>query len=71
MNYDPFVFAVVVAVAFRPDGREVAVSTLDGQITFWDVRSAVQVKSIEGRRDIGCGRRSSDKVTAKTTASGK
>ena len=63
--------AVVVAVAFRPDGKEVAVSTLDGQITFWDVRSAVQVKSVEGRRDIGGGRRASDKITAKTSSSGK
>lgn len=26
----------VLAVAFRPDGRQVACSTLDGQIHLWD-----------------------------------
>ena len=27
----------VLALAFRPDGKEIAVSTLDGQITFFDI----------------------------------
>ncbi|KAG1232774.1 hypothetical protein G6F68_019098 [Rhizopus microsporus] len=25
----------VLAVAFKPDGKEIAAATLDGQITFW------------------------------------
>ena len=29
--------SAVTTLAFRPDGRELAVATLDGQISFWDV----------------------------------
>jgi periodic tryptophan protein 2 len=34
--------------AIRPDGLEVAVATLDGTITFFDVTTAKQTGSIEG-----------------------
>ena len=60
-----------LAVAFRPDGKEVAVATLDFQITFWDVQSAVQTGSIEGKHDLGSGRRDTDMVTAKTSSAAK
>ncbi|GJQ09335.1 hypothetical protein GpartN1_g1126.t1 [Galdieria partita] len=45
-----------VSVAFRPDGRELAVSSIDGQIWFWDVDSAQVIGTIEGRRDASYGR---------------
>lgn len=61
----------VLTVSVRPDGGQVAVATLDGQITFFDVRTGIQVGSVEGRRDLAAGRRTSDKITAKTMATAK
>ncbi|XP_031564589.1 periodic tryptophan protein 2 homolog [Actinia tenebrosa] len=61
----------VVTIAIRPDGKEVAVSTLDGTLTFWDIVSAVQVKSVDGHRDLGGGRRAQDMITAKSSSFGK
>lgn len=55
----------------RPDGHEVAVATLDGQLTFWDISAAVQLNCIEGRKDLGSGRKATDRMTAKTSASSK
>lgn len=63
--------ADALAVAFRPDGLEVAVSTLDGQIMFWDVRNALQRTLIEGRKDISGGRKADDRTTAANNSSGK
>ncbi|POW07197.1 hypothetical protein PSTT_08455, partial [Puccinia striiformis] len=40
---------------FRPDGAEIAVSTLDGQIAFFDIEEAKQKSLIEGRKDISGG----------------
>ncbi|XP_048350885.1 periodic tryptophan protein 2 homolog [Sphaerodactylus townsendi] len=61
----------VLAVAFSPDGNELAVASLDGQITFWDHDNAVQTGSIEGRHDLQMGRKELDKITAKQAAKGK
>ncbi|NWV00060.1 PWP2 protein, partial [Upupa epops] len=61
----------VLVVAFRPDGKELAVAALNGQITFWDPENAVQVGSIEGRHDLQMGRKELDKITAKQAAKGK
>uniref|UniRef100_A0A8C8S8V7 Small-subunit processome Utp12 domain-containing protein n=1 Tax=Pelusios castaneus TaxID=367368 RepID=A0A8C8S8V7_9SAUR len=61
----------VLAVAFRPDGRELAVAALNGQITFWDHENAVQIGSIEGRHDLQVGRKELDKITAKQAAKAK
>ncbi|NXG95725.1 PWP2 protein, partial [Loxia leucoptera] len=61
----------VLVVAFRPDGRELAVAALNGQITFWDHDNAVQTGSIEGRHDLQMGRKELDKITAKQAAKGK
>ncbi|GAA6015060.1 hypothetical protein JCM11491_001645 [Sporobolomyces phaffii] len=63
--------ADALALAFRPDGKEVAVSTLDGQIALWDLKDAVQRTLIEGRKDVSGGRRSDDRVTAQNNSSGK
>uniref|UniRef100_A0A8C5QIE7 PWP2 small subunit processome component n=1 Tax=Leptobrachium leishanense TaxID=445787 RepID=A0A8C5QIE7_9ANUR len=60
-----------MAVVFRPDGKELAVSTLDGQITFWDPEKGNQTGSIEGRHDLQMGRKEMDKVTAKHSSKGK
>lgn len=60
-----------LAVTFRPDGAELAVATLNSQITFWDPENAVQTGSIEGRHDLKTGRKELDKVTAKHSAKGK
>ncbi|KXS20166.1 WD40 repeat-like protein [Gonapodya prolifera JEL478] len=61
----------VVAVTWRPDGQEVALSTLDGMITFWDPEEANQVGSVEGRRDIAPGRLAGDHRTATNNSSGR
>ena len=61
----------MLAVAARPDGKEIAVASLDGQLTFWQPSIATQVGSIEGRNALGGGRRKSDKITTKQMSSGK
>ncbi|KAH7912190.1 quinon protein alcohol dehydrogenase-like superfamily [Hygrophoropsis aurantiaca] len=61
----------VLSVAFRPDGNELAASTLDGQITFFDVRESKQTNVIDGRKDVSGGRRADDRVAAANSASGK
>ncbi|XP_061483500.1 periodic tryptophan protein 2 homolog [Rhineura floridana] len=63
--------SVVHSVAFRPDGNELAIACLDGQITFWDHENAVQTGSIVGRHDLQMGRKELDKITAKQAAKGK
>ncbi|XP_028348517.1 periodic tryptophan protein 2 homolog isoform X2 [Physeter macrocephalus] len=63
--------SVALAVTFRPDGAELAVATLNSQITFWDPENAVQTGSIEGRHDLKTGRKELDKITAKHSAKGK
>ncbi|XP_036099773.1 periodic tryptophan protein 2 homolog isoform X3 [Molossus molossus] len=60
-----------LAVTFRPDGAELAVATLNSQITFWDPENAVQTGSIEGRHDLKAGRKELDKITAKHSSKGK
>ncbi|GIC90070.1 snoRNA-binding rRNA-processing protein PWP2 [Aspergillus udagawae] len=58
----------ILDVAFRPDGKQVAASTLDGQLTFWSVDNAVQEGGIDGRRDVSGGRKMGDRVTAANSA---
>lgn len=36
----------VIALAWRPDGKELCTSTLDGTLTFWDVDDACVVQSL-------------------------
>jgi periodic tryptophan protein 2 len=56
--------ADVLDVAFRPDSLQLAVSTLDGQLTFWSVSEAEQQSCIDGRRDVSGGRKITDRRTA-------
>lgn len=63
--------ADVLRVAVRPDGKQVAVSTLDGQLSFWSIVEAAQEISVDGRRDISGGRKLSDRRTAANVAGTK
>ncbi|KAI1313144.1 periodic tryptophan protein 2 [Xylaria venustula] len=56
--------ADILDVAVRPDSEQLAVSTLDGQITFWSVSEAEQVSGLDGRRDVSGGRKVTDRRTA-------
>jgi len=58
-------------VTYRPDGREIACSTLDGQITFFDVTESRQTSVIEGRKDVSGGRMQDDRMSAANNASSK
>lgn len=43
----------VTAVAYKPDGEEIAVATLNGSIQVFHVKTSNQIASIEGRNDLG------------------
>lgn len=61
----------VLALAFRPDGKELATSTLDGQIILLAIPDGKQVNMIQGRKDISGGRKADDRVSAANSTSGK
>ncbi|KAL4246695.1 WD repeat PWP2 family protein, partial [Abortiporus biennis] len=63
--------ADVLAVAFRPDGKELAASTLDGQVIFFDVELGKQSSVIDGRKDVSGGRKADDRMAAANNSSGK
>ncbi|KAK0651820.1 WD40-repeat-containing domain protein [Cercophora newfieldiana] len=54
----------ILDIAFRPDSLQIAVSTLDGQLSFWTVSEAEQVAGLDGRRDVSGGRKITDRRTA-------
>jgi periodic tryptophan protein 2 len=61
----------VMAVAFRPDGKEVACSATNGNIYFWDVDRGEQIGTIEGRSDISGGRLTTEQTTAANSSRSK
>ncbi|KAI9304687.1 WD40 repeat-like protein [Cunninghamella echinulata] len=61
----------VLAVAYRPDGKQIAASTLDGQISFWNVDDSKLTVTIEGRKDISGGRKLNDRTSSDNSSSGK
>ncbi|KAH9859351.1 hypothetical protein IAQ61_011132 [Plenodomus lingam] len=63
--------ADVLSVAFRPDSKQIAVTTLDGQLTFWSVSEAAQQNGVDARRDVSGGRKMSDRRTAANVAGTK
>lgn len=63
--------ADVLDIAVRPDSQQLAISTLDGQLTFWSVSDAEQVAGLDGRRDISGGRNVNDRRTAANAAGSK
>lgn len=56
--------ADVLDIAVRPDSSQLAISTLDGQLTFWSISDAEQISGLDGRRDVSGGRKISDRRTA-------
>ncbi|KAF7559042.1 hypothetical protein G7046_g5113 [Stylonectria norvegica] len=63
--------ADVLDIAVRPDSLQLAISTLDGQLTFWSMTDAEQVAGLDGRRDVSGGRKITDRRTAANTAGTK
>ena len=61
----------VLAVAFRPDGKEICTAATNGNLYFWDVDSGAQLCIIEGRHDIAGGRLTTDAMTAQNAARSK
>ncbi|KAK4946664.1 hypothetical protein LTR28_007770, partial [Elasticomyces elasticus] len=60
--------ADVLCVLVRPDSKQIAVSTLDGQLTFWSLAEGSQEAGLDGRRDISGGRKLSDRRSAANAA---
>ncbi|KAK9507278.1 hypothetical protein O3M35_007173 [Rhynocoris fuscipes] len=60
-----------LAVTYRPDGKEVAVASLDGQISFFDPKSGTQVGFIEGKNDLASGKLDTDLISAKKSQEAK
>lgn len=65
------IYSDVLALTVRPDGKQVAVSTLKGQISIFDIEDAKQVGNIDCRRDIISGRNLEDRFTAKNSERSK
>ncbi|KAI1079307.1 WD40-repeat-containing domain protein [Whalleya microplaca] len=63
--------ADVLDIAVRPDSAQLAISTLDGQLSFWSVSDAEQVSGLDGRRDVSGGRKITDRRTAANVAGTK
>jgi periodic tryptophan protein 2 len=54
----------VMAVAVRADSKQIAVATMDGNLSVWDPELGRQVGNIDAREDIAGGRYSTDRFTA-------
>lgn len=63
--------AAGLCVCLRPDGKQLAVATMDGQITMFNPSTGQQEGNIAGRSDLGAGRGDADKVTAKKNLQAK
>lgn len=63
--------ADVLCISVRPDSKQIAVSTLDGQLTFWSLSEGSQEAGVDGRRDASGGRKISDRRTAANVAGTK
>ncbi|KAI8627702.1 periodic tryptophan protein 2 [Xylariaceae sp. FL1651] len=63
--------ADVLDIAIRPDSTQLAISTLDGQLSFWSISEAEQVSGLDGRRDASGGRKITDRRTAANVAGTK
>ncbi|RPA76851.1 WD40 repeat-like protein [Ascobolus immersus RN42] len=64
-NSEPFMqTSDVLSVAFRPDSKELAIATLDGNLAFWSIETGEQTQLIDGRSDISGGRKVTDRRTA-------
>ncbi|KAK1576903.1 hypothetical protein Q3G72_017347 [Acer saccharum] len=61
----------VLTVVYRPDGKQLACSTLDGHIHLWDPINGDLMYTIEGRRDIAGGRHMTDRRSAANSSLGR
>jgi periodic tryptophan protein 2 len=59
-----------LSLAWRGDGKQVAVGTLEGSISLWDPRDGAARGVIEGRRDVAGGRKAGDRRAAGNAAAG-
>ena len=59
-----------LCLTMRPDCKELAVLTLDGHVTIFDIEDAKQLHLIDGRKDIVNGRYLEDKFIAKNSNRG-
>ncbi|XP_062558413.1 periodic tryptophan protein 2 homolog [Armigeres subalbatus] len=55
----------VLCVAFKPNGEEVAAASLNGNVGVFNVKTAQQLASIEGRNDMGATVSDTDLISAK------
>lgn len=61
----------VLALSVHPKGRDVAVATDNGNITYWDIEDESEKAIIEGKRDVAGGRGDSDRFTAESNPGNK
>ena len=54
----------LLCVTVRPDSQQIAASTLDGQVTFWNLNTSIQESGVDGRRDVSGGRTLTSRRTA-------
>ncbi|KAK5056807.1 hypothetical protein LTR84_012339 [Exophiala bonariae] len=57
----------LLCVAVRPDSAQIAASTLDGSISFWNLNTSIQESGLDGRRDVSGGRTLTSRRTAAST----
>ncbi|KIW68720.1 hypothetical protein PV04_04644 [Phialophora macrospora] len=57
----------LLCIAIRPDSAQIAASTLDGSITFWNLNTSIQESGVDGRRDFSGGRTLTSRRTAAST----
>lgn len=60
-----------LALAVRPDSKEIAVSTLNGSIVFYDIEDAKQTHFLDIRKDVFSGRFLNDRFESKNSARSK
>jgi len=60
--------ADVLCCAFRPDGKQLVVGTLHGQLHVWDPIEGDELGVIDGQRDIAGGRGENDRATSASSA---
>ena len=54
----------VLTCTFSPDAKSVISSTLDGILHIWNISTGSETRTIEVRKDLSGGRKSSDRITA-------
>ncbi|PKI85088.1 U3 snoRNP protein [Malassezia vespertilionis] len=59
-----------LAISFRPDGKEVCASSLDGVLTFYNTQDAACNGVLDCRRDIAGGRSINDRISVRNNAAG-